>query len=629
MSIFGVKCIYTYYQKEFKNMKKCNYMPLQIHMNDVLDDNKFVVPQFQRSVVWKLKRRKDFISNIRNGEPFGVILIRHHNNKYELIDGLQRITTIRDYYANPFNYLSSSDVDSKLTRKIVVSHLTAQGLSIDEKYIEKMVPKLQSEIFLCLKGGLKNWKTQSVLKEKFGYGSNEINEIIDEIYEDFDESKEIGHLPIMAINYTGPSENIPNVFYNLNTGGVQLSKYETYSALWSTPLFAVNDEQLLKHVKNKYQQLQEDSELDVIFDEEDLSTQGISLFEYCYALSNVIRNKEKDYNILFGENTKSTDPIGFELLSLILGESVNKAERLYDLLKNVKPSFLCDIKKMIDESIFEIKNALRKTLIGRNGASLQSDSTYLIYHIIVSYIREYYSIDINTESIIKKSDVLPISDFRKYVSLHYVYDSITDYWRKNRQVSDLQRDLNDASKRRKYWSNIKPSVWEEGLRIFQDSQYSVAKTIPQKNKLFIDFLIKMKLQKEPQFNIRFLNNENDDSGFLDFEHIVPKKVIQNHIKDLTTSQQNLFSVSNVGNLCYLSVKDNRAKREKTIYEFVEDRPSYTFDYDYLSFINYPEKIDLKFLTYPNTDFREEYAKFTKQRTDALCVQFVSLIKDLY
>ena len=39
-------------------MKKCNYMPITIQMNDVLDDNKFVIPQFQRSVVWKIKRRQ-------------------------------------------------------------------------------------------------------------------------------------------------------------------------------------------------------------------------------------------------------------------------------------------------------------------------------------------------------------------------------------------------------------------------------------------------------------------------------------------------------------------------------------------------------------------------------------------
>ena len=65
-------------------MKKCNYMHLPLQMTDVIDDNKFIIPQFQRSVVWRKQRRKDFIANIRNGEPFGVILVRQNIGKYRV-----------------------------------------------------------------------------------------------------------------------------------------------------------------------------------------------------------------------------------------------------------------------------------------------------------------------------------------------------------------------------------------------------------------------------------------------------------------------------------------------------------------------------------------------------------------
>ena len=59
-----------------------------------------------------------------------------------------------------------------------------------------------------------------------------INDIINAIFNDFQDSTDISWLTIQAINYTGPEENIPTVFYNLNTGGVTLSKYETFAALW-------------------------------------------------------------------------------------------------------------------------------------------------------------------------------------------------------------------------------------------------------------------------------------------------------------------------------------------------------------------------------------------------------------
>ena len=610
--------------------KKSNYMPLTIQMSDVIDENKFVVPQFQRNVVWKKQRRKDFINNIRNGEPFGVILVKQSNGKYVLIDGLQRITTIKDYYANPYDYLSDNDIDSEKARDIIVTYLEEHDLSVEETYISKKMPEIRIELFNCLKGGLKNWQAMKVIAEKFGYNnSDKIQELIDDIYDDFKSNIDIGFLPILAIDYQGPNENIPNVFYNLNTGGVQLSKYETYAALWSEPPFIIEDEQILECVRSKYKQLQEDSELDVIFNEDDLIHKGITLFEYCYALSGVIRNKDKGYNVLFGENTKSTDPIGFELLSLVLGENVNKAEKIYKILRNVSSEFLIEIKKVLDESIGEIASALRSTLKGKNGTFLYSDSMYLIYHIIISYIKEYYEIDIDAQKIIKKSDCLPIKDFKKYLPLHYVYDCITDYWKYNRQVSDLTRDINDANKRRKYWSNIKPDDWKQGLNDFLEAQRNVSKTVPQKNKLFIDFLMKLKLRKHPQFNVHFLNSDGEESGYLDFEHIVPRKKIQNKITDLTISQQNLFSVSNIGNLCYLTVKDNRSKRDKTIYEYVEDRPSYTFAEDFLQLIQYPSNEELKFINYTNQDFREEYAKFVFDRADAMCKQFYDLVEEFY
>ena len=222
-----------------------------------------------------------------------------------------------------------------------------------------------------------------------------------------------------------------------------------------------------------------------------------------------------------------------------------------------------------------------------------------------------------------------LKDFRKFAQLHYVYDCITDYWRINRQVSDLQRDLNDAVKRNKYWSAITMAQWEKGIDDLISAQSSVSKTIPQKNKLFIDFLMKMKLKEKPQYFVHFMNTDEEDSGFLDFEHIIPKKIIQTHIKDLSVSQQNLFSVSSIGNLCYLTVTDNRAKREKTIYEFKENRPSYSYDMDYLSFIEYPAEDDIVFMKYPNIEFRQGYERFINNRMEKLRVEFLRLIRKTY
>lgn len=620
------KC-YNIYEMNFRreNMKDANYQYINIPVSDVLDNKKFIIPQFQRSVVWKKQRRKDFIANIRNGEPFGTILVRMNNGRYELIDGLQRVSTIRDFVNKPFDYLNENDIDESFVRNIIIEHLNANNLPNDQKYISDLIPKIRQEIFICLKGGLKNYRAISTVMKKFGLAdSDKIRDLINECYDCFNREKDISQLRLNAIQYTGPAENIPNIFYNLNTGGVLLSKYETYAALWSTPLFKIDDIPLLDVVKQKYIQLENESDLDVDFDEEELKSKGISLFEFCYGLSGIIRDKNNGFAVLFGENNKSTDPIGFEILSLVLGLNVNKAEGLYDILKDRNSSFLLELKKVILDSLTVISNSLKDTIIGLNKSYLYSDSTYLIYHILISYIRENYFIDVQNEIVNRIDNDLSEKDFKNYLPLYYVYDCITEYWKENRQVSDLQRDLNDDRKRQKYWHNITTTDWDFAVQKLIDSQDTVNKTIPQKNKIFIDFLMKLKRKEQPKFHKYFI--DQGEKSYLDFEHIVPKKVVESHIKDLTGPQQKVYPISAIGNLCYLSVKDNRSKRDKTIYEFIDDRPAYTYDEEYLGYVVYPSSAELNFLKYDNVSFRDSYSEFIKNRNNQLAREFLDLIK---
>ena len=609
-------------------MKNTNYIDKTIQMKDILDENKFIIPQFQRNVVWKKKKREAFLRNVLDGDPFGIILIRERDGKYELIDGLQRISTIKDFIKNPFEYLEPSDIDMEGIDNLIKAHLISQKLPANEDNVKEIHEEWQAKTFDFIKQGLKNYEVMSELRKEFNLNDEKIiNDIIDEIYTGFYDSINLDNLTIMAINYTGPVENIPNVFYNLNTGGVQLTKYETYAALWYKTKFKVDDEELIEVVKNKYIQLQNDSELDVDFSEVALNEEGITLFEYCYALGGIMRNKENGFQILFPANTKSTDPTGFELLALLLTDKVNKADQLYPLLRDVSPDFLVKLKKILKKSLIEITKALKPLLCGKNKSYLYSESSYLIYHIIVSYIKEYSDIFPQTQAIRERDSDLNKEDFKKYVKHHYFHDCITDFWKNNRQVSDLQKEIVDENRRQKYWHKIKGENWEKAIQLFMDSQKASGKTVSQKNKLFIDFLTKLKIEENPNYGKYFSKNSLSSEDYvLDFEHIVPRKVIEKHIKDLSRSQQRLYPVSAVGNLCYLAAKDNRAKKDKTLYEFTEDRPAYDADPDFLKCINYPSKEDLSFIDFGNDDFREAYDAFINERQDMLRYEFLKLIK---
>ena len=611
-------------------MKPTHYSDKTIVMNEIRDDNKFIIPQFQRNVVWNKKKREAFLRNVLDGEPFGIILIREQDGKYELIDGLQRISTIKDFDENPYEYLNPSDINIEEVDNLIKAHLTSRGLPVDETFIEDNHEEWRAKIFDCLKGGLKEYQIMKRMQDSFELkNEDEINEIIFDICYNFKNSIKLDGLKVMAINYTGPIENIPNVFFFFFTGGVQLSKYETYAALWFKTKFKVDDDELVEIVKKKYTQLQRDSDMEVDFSETAINEDGITLFEYCYALGSIMRNEDDGFEILFGTNKKSTDPTGFELLALLLTDKVNKADQLYDLLKDVSPEFLVELKDTIKESLRQISEALKPLLIGMNQSNLHSDSYYLIYHIIVSYLKEYYDINPKTQTIIEKESDLKKRSFKKYAKHHYLHDCITDFWKNNRQVSDLEKEVIDEKRRQKYWYKIKSEDWDKAIQIFLDSQKSSGKSVSQKNKLFIDYLTKLKTMDKPQCKSYFLKKDEDNKPYpLDFEHIVPKKVIADHIKDLTYSQQRTYHVSAVGNLCYLTSLDNKAKKDKTLYEYIEDRPSFVEDKPYLKCISYPDEDKLDFITYSNDDFREAYDEFIDARQKEMGETFLKLIKEI-
>ena len=92
-------------------MAYCSYEVKTINYNELKKIVK--LPKFQRSVVWSVDQRHQLIDTIRRGYPFGSLLlyeIFEENYKYQLIDGLQRLTTIMHFENNKYEYINLADV---------------------------------------------------------------------------------------------------------------------------------------------------------------------------------------------------------------------------------------------------------------------------------------------------------------------------------------------------------------------------------------------------------------------------------------------------------------------------------------------------------------------------------------
>lgn len=71
-------------------------------------DDKYIIPEYQRDLVWTLKQKQDFIISALIDNPIGDFIFKEatHNNgatfHYSVIDGQQRIHALREFVMNQF-----------------------------------------------------------------------------------------------------------------------------------------------------------------------------------------------------------------------------------------------------------------------------------------------------------------------------------------------------------------------------------------------------------------------------------------------------------------------------------------------------------------------------------------------
>jgi hypothetical protein len=81
------------------------------------NNDKYVIPDYQRNLVWKLENKQHLISAIMRGSPIGDFILSRKEvyttndfyYEWEVIDGQQRINTLREFVKDGFK-----DMDGRL-----------------------------------------------------------------------------------------------------------------------------------------------------------------------------------------------------------------------------------------------------------------------------------------------------------------------------------------------------------------------------------------------------------------------------------------------------------------------------------------------------------------------------------
>lgn len=100
-------------------MSAALYSSLDLTIGDL---ERIKLPLFQRKLVWTQKKKEDFIDTLRQGLPFGAVLIypedQTNESMLQILDGQQRLSTILEYkkMSAPFLETAKSRGVSKLSR---------------------------------------------------------------------------------------------------------------------------------------------------------------------------------------------------------------------------------------------------------------------------------------------------------------------------------------------------------------------------------------------------------------------------------------------------------------------------------------------------------------------------------
>ncbi len=604
-----------------------NYDIEKITFNDLRQ--KISLPTFQRSIVWKENKKKQFISTIINGLPFGVLLLYQENiGKYSLIDGLQRFSTLCDYELTPSKYINFKEVCDNSVSNIINKCIEKSGLvgsinSIKEEFIFNIAEHFSLN---------KDINTADIV-EKIVTRLSFLNESKSLIYgniygmiENLRRKHSISDLNIPVIIFKGDFSILSDIFENVNTNGCQLSKYDIYAARWSKYNIPVMDNDILNAVDEKYVSMQNSTQIEISGYEagEVFRKKEINIFEYCFAIGKLIisvaeplfnlstLNASKDK---IDKDKSKVDSIGFNIIAAILLDSPKKKDGIEKYFINVNHEQLSIFKNKIIEcskTVNDILNPYIQMIDGANVARyIESQITCIIatmFRIKYTFIKD--SLIIRDSSFGPKEKQRMLNKFKEGLPLHYLYDILVDYWG-NSGDSKIGTELKNNLSNNRYLTKINKGEMQLVLMDWiklQDAKRP--KQISKENRLFLNYII----TKKDCNNIMSSKLKNK----LEIDLIIPKKRYEKRFG--TTS-----NVANICNLTFLPQFENKSKNTLTVYEMNEQSLTlYDLNDSILNILLYPSREEIDFITNDNLFTDINYNKFLKSRRDFLINTFMEL-----
>lgn len=536
---------------------------------------KITIPEFQRRLVWSKDKQEKLIQSIKNGYPFGSLLLYEDiatgnqtdesKRFYKLIDGLQRTQALLKYIELPNTFFTRDSIPEDFI-DILVRELNPTDTKTKDtvrRSIEKWVKGLRG--FSETDGWSAGDMTRMLVKELLeyeddtnefyiAYGRAANNGLLQNALASFlktiREDADINEAKIPVIIYTGPPSELPSVFELLNSQGTALSRYEIFAAQWIDERQVIGNGKIIDAIWKKYEALEDEGfTLDVTEqapDSKTRKTREYSLFEYLFGFGQFLTS---EFPSLFRSvSADRPSSAGFNLVSACVGLNVKEMSRLPDKIRGYKRDILetkiLEAVKIIDDILSPILSVKQKGRRSIYHSELQ------IISMIASAFRTRFHLN-NLEEIDGWRSQW--AKLKQNLQMYYLYDIIRDYWRGSGD-SKLHDDVQNMR-----YLRTPPSeaVWRQTLETwFLDNQITLAhvKRYTKDQSLEILFLKYIYAHK-----LSVINN----AKIYHIEHVIP-------VEQLTSIMENddRWPINAVSNLALLEAKENTKKGNKTFNEYL-------------------------------------------------------------
>lgn len=583
--------------------------------------DKIDIPKFQRGLVWGKEKKREFIKTLKSGLPIGVLLLsprKDKKDKYLIIDGLQRFTTMKEYSEDYFSYIDSSEItDSDLMTIILASGSAREAF---DSYTDTAKQKTREEMRDIVKDKISSGQGKNLFEISKDAADDLCKRIailppedktaiqgaVFNIAEKIFKQAQIDDITIPIIVFNGKQDELADVFQKLNQEGVKLSKYDVFAATWINHTVVVkNDPKFIEYIIAKYEAAEKESNLDIAgYDADDMKQTGeLTVFEYAFAVGKALMDECKT---LFPKvDEAKIDSVGFLILAELMGLTYQKMGKLAETIDTYTTLDFKELKDKILEAGKFVETAL--------GFYIESPSdkgkkkTSLAYHSelqVASYIIVVFKLkyELTPENgLVQQNHKKELSNVKEFLFKHYLYDILRGYWAGSGD-SKLDEIVADPLTCR-YVRDVEKDGFENAVSTWLSDANKKAplKNVSADTKLFLNYLLRKRVPS--------LNNCS-----YDIEHCVPKDVIKNYY----TKKGIVVPMSSVCNLTYIPEKDNRSKGELTYYQRQDKDPgTFTLNQAQLDTYLYPQRSELRFVESVSTLTEDEYFRFLSDRKAVL------------